>query len=52
MRVVEGFLLALFEPAEYELIYGHDPAEHGDVDWSGSVDSGDIEPFLNLLFGP
>ncbi len=47
---IEPFILALFDPAEYELQYPDCDINLADINGDGSVDALDIEPFLGLLF--
>ncbi len=48
---VDGFLLALLSPAEYDATYPHCRASAGDVNTDGRVDFFDIDPFVGCLFG-
>ena len=47
---IEPFLLALFEPNEYETQYPDCDINNGDTNGDGTVNAFDIEPFLTLLF--
>lgn len=47
---IEPFLLALFEPNEYETQYPDCDINNGDTNGDGTVNAFDIEPFLALLF--
>ncbi len=47
---IEGFLLALFDPAEFANQYPACDATLADINRDGSVDALDIEPFIGLLF--
>jgi len=48
---VQPFVLALTDPAAYELLWPDCHADRGDIDGSGSVDGFDIQPFVALLVG-
>ena len=47
----EPFILALFEPATYEVLFPDCDITLGDLNGDGEVDAFDIEPFLDVLFG-
>jgi hypothetical protein len=47
---IDGFLLALFDPAAYDATYPNCDRGNADVDDSGAVDFFDIDPFIDLLF--
>ncbi len=49
---IEPFILALFDPDEYEARWPHCDLMRADLNGDGSVNAFDIEPLLNLLFGP
>ena len=44
--------LALFDPSGYAAQYPNCDINSADINGDGSIDSFDIEPFLQLLFGP
>ncbi len=46
---VEPFIIAIFEPANYPVLYPDCDIMLGDINGSGEVNSWDIEPFLALL---
>ncbi len=50
-RDIEGFILALVDPAKYTETTGLSPATTGDFNDDGAVDTLDIEPFIALLTG-
>jgi hypothetical protein len=47
---VDGFVLSLFDPAQYAVQFPACDIAHADLDDSGSVDFFDIDPFVELLF--
>jgi hypothetical protein len=47
----DAFMLALFEPEEYETEYPNCDLVQGDFTGNGVVDFGDIDPYLEVLFG-
>jgi hypothetical protein len=47
---IDGFLLALFEPAEYASRYPDCDAALADINDDRAVDAFDIEPFIAVLF--
>ena len=47
---IEPFIVALFEPENYPVLYPDCDINLGDINGDGSIDPLDIEPFLNLLF--
>lgn len=47
---IDGFLLALFDPAGYAAAYPGCELAHADLDADGVVSFFDIDPFLALLF--
>ena len=49
---IEPFLVALFDPAQYPILFPNCDIENADVNGDGSINAFDIEPFLELLFGP
>ena len=49
---IEAFILALFDPDEYQRQYPDCDINLGDLNGDGVVNALDIEPFLGLLFGP
>ena len=48
---IEPFILALFEPATYEVLFPDCDITLGDLNRDGEVNAFDIEPFLDVLFG-
>ena len=46
---IEPFVLALSDPAAYELAYPGCPLPNADTDGDGDVDFDDINPFVALL---
>ena len=48
---IEPFLVALFDPDEYESRFPDCDISRADVNIDGEIDEFDIEPFLDLLFG-
>ena len=49
---IEPFLLALFDPDNYDEQYPECDISLADINGDGEVNAFDIEPFLELLFGP
>ena len=50
---IEPFILALFDPGEYELRFPNIPrVAIGDMNLDGELNSADIEGFIAALFGP
>ncbi len=49
---IEGFILALFDPAQYPIQYPDCDINLADINGDGTIDALDIEEFINLLFGP
>ena len=49
---IEGFIVALFDPAQYPVQYPDCDINLADINGDGRVDAGDIEGFILLLFGP
>ena len=47
---IEPFLVALFDPAQYPILYPNCDINLADINGDGSVNAGDIEGFINLLF--
>ena len=47
---IEPFLLALFDPQNYQVQYPDCDINRADINGGGSIDAFDIEPFLSLLF--
>ena len=47
---IEPFLIALFDPGQYPILYPNCDINLADINGDGSVNLFDIEPFLNLLF--
>lgn len=48
---IEPFILAIFDPDEYENRYPDCDINRADVNLDGAINGLDIEPFLELLFG-
>lgn len=49
---IEGFILALFDPAQYPVQYPNCDINLADINGDGTIDALDIEGFINLIFGP
>ena len=50
---IEPFILALFDPDEYERRFPDIPrVAIGDMNLDGELNSADIEGFIEALFGP
>ncbi len=49
-RLVEPFSIAIFEPANYPVLYPDCGIMLGDIRGNGEVNSWGIKPFLNVLF--
>ncbi len=48
---VPALVLALVDPAEYEILFGDCNTGNGDLDGSGNVNQGDIPPFIDAVLG-
>jgi hypothetical protein len=48
---VDGFVLALASPVQYEASYGLDPTTNGDMDGDGDLDFDDIDDFVAVVTG-
>lgn len=48
---IEGFILALFDPAGYRARYPNCDINHADTNGDGAVNAADIEEFIVILFG-
>ncbi|MCG3125355.1 MAG: hypothetical protein CHACPFDD_00173 [Phycisphaerae bacterium] len=48
---VDGFVLALSDPVEYDVQYPDCDISHGDVDGDGSINGFDVDGFVALLGG-
>ena len=51
-RVIEAFIVAVFEPEDYAAFYPECNIDLGDINHDDRVNVSDIEPFLELLVGP
>ena len=49
---IEPFILALFDPDQYEIRYPDCDINNADLNGDGLINALDIEPFIELLFGP
>ena len=47
---IEPFIIALFEPATYDLLFPDCDITLGDLNGDGDINALDIEPFLEVLF--
>ena len=47
---IEPFILAVFEPWNYELLYPNCDIRLGDINGDGTTNAFDIDPFVELLF--
>ena len=49
---IEPFLVALFDPENYLVLYPGCEIARADINNDGEIDALDIEPFIELLFSP
>ena len=49
---IEPFLVALFDPENYPVLYPECEITRADINNDGRIDALDIEPFIELLFAP
>ena len=47
---IEPFLVALFDPVQYPILFPNCDIQNADINGDGFIDAFDIEPFLKLLF--
>ncbi|MCH7873108.1 MAG: S8 family serine peptidase, partial [Planctomycetes bacterium] len=47
---IDPFLVALFDPEQFPILYPDCNISLGDINGDGNVNAGDIEGFINLLF--